>query len=71
MSMNTDQIHGHKGRILVVDDRPEYLQLLFNILSEQGYTVHLAPSGELALQFLELMLPDLILLDLRMPGMDG
>jgi PAS domain S-box-containing protein len=66
-----EQEKAHLGRILVVDDTTANLQLLTKILSEHGYAVHPASDGELALKFVRLMLPDLILLDIRMPGMDG
>ena len=58
-------------RILVVDDTPANLQLLTNLLKEQGYIVHPASDGKLALEFIQTTRPDLILLDIRMPGMDG
>ena len=57
--------------ILVVDDTPENLQLFVQILGEQGYTVRPAPEGELALEYAKMTPPDLILLDVKMPGMDG
>ncbi|MEG3859404.1 ATP-binding response regulator [Microcoleus sp. herbarium12] len=57
--------------ILIIDDSPENLHLLRGILSAAGYKVHLAPSGKLALKFIESNLPDLILLDIMMPQMDG
>ncbi|MBN2117041.1 MAG: two-component system response regulator [Anaerolineales bacterium] len=60
-----------KASILVVDDTPENLQLLMGILAEHGYDVRVAPDGELALKFVRTTLPDLILLDIKMPGMDG
>jgi CheY-like chemotaxis protein len=58
-------------QILVVDDSSANLQLLMKHLAEQGYTVYPASDGELALEFVQSILPDLILLDIRMPGMDG
>ena len=58
-------------KILVVDDATANLQLLTNLLTAQGYTVYPASDGELALEFVRSTLPDLILLDIRMPGMDG
>jgi formate hydrogenlyase transcriptional activator len=61
----------HKGSILVIDDEPANLKLLMNILTEQGYSVHPANEGELGLQFVKHTLPDLVLVDIRMPGMDG
>jgi PAS domain S-box-containing protein len=59
------------NRILVVDDTTANLQLLTRLLTAHGYTVHPASDGELALEFVRSTLPDLILLDIRMPGMDG
>jgi len=57
--------------ILIVDDTPENLTVLRQILSEQGYQVRPAISGEIALRAVQADLPDLILLDIVMPGMDG
>lgn len=69
---NQERIKGtQSGRILVVDDTAANLQLLTNLLTEEGYTVHPASDGALALQFVQNILPDLILLDIRMPGLDG
>jgi diguanylate cyclase (GGDEF)-like protein/PAS domain S-box-containing protein len=59
------------GRILVVDDTPSNLRLLINLLKQHAYVVHPATSGQAAFRFLETTLPDLILLDVMMPGMDG
>jgi len=60
-----------KGQILVVDDEPDSLALLTSVLVEEGYQVRPADSGKLALAFVETSPPDLILLDMRMPDMDG
>ena len=60
-----------KGSILAVDDTTDSLRVLTNILKAEGYRVQPADSGELALAFLAGDLPDLILLDVRMPGIDG
>ncbi len=56
---------------MVVDDDSESLALLTSILTGAGYRVHPADSGELALASIDAVRPDLILLDMRMPGMDG
>jgi PAS domain S-box-containing protein len=56
---------------LVVDDNPDHLNLLKKILSLAGYTVRPVLSGKLALRAVESTLPDLILLDIMMPQMDG
>jgi signal transduction histidine kinase len=60
-----------ESTVLVVDDTPTNLQVLFDLLSEQGYRVAIAKNGETALQRLQSYLPDLILLDVMMPGIDG
>jgi signal transduction histidine kinase len=60
-----------KGRILVVDDTLESLQLLARLLGAEGYQVLPASSGELALAAVAANPPDLILLDLLMPGIGG
>lgn len=57
--------------ILIVDDTPENLHLLTRILSEQGYRVRSAPSGARALATIQKEPPDLVLLDILMPEMDG
>lgn len=57
--------------ILIIDDTPENLRLLLGMLNEEGYQVRAAPSGKLALNAIERNLPDLILLDILMPEMDG
>ncbi|MDU0458671.1 MAG: response regulator [Geobacteraceae bacterium] len=61
----------NRGTILVVDDTPEALRVLAGILQPEGYRVRPANSGELALASIAAQHPDLILLDIRMPGMDG
>ena len=57
--------------VLIVDDIPENLSLLHDALDETGYTVLVATNGETALQRARKSLPDVILLDALMPGMDG
>ncbi len=57
--------------ILIVDDNTENLTLLSNLLKEEGFNVFPADSGELALASLDERKPDLILLDIRMKGIDG
>jgi phosphoserine phosphatase RsbU/P len=58
-------------RILVVDDTPANIQTLSAILKEKGYQLSVATNGKQALQVLEKLQPDLILLDVMMPEMDG
>lgn len=57
--------------ILVVDDTPASLKLIQEILSNTGYRVRLATDGDLALRSAKAQPPSLVLLDIRMPGMDG
>ncbi len=60
-----------RATVLVVDDNPDNLSLLTSLLRGQGYDVRPAISGALALKTVQLDLPDLILLDVKMPEMDG
>jgi signal transduction histidine kinase len=59
------------GLILIVDDTPTNLDVISEALSDAGYTVAIATSGERALKQVERRSPDLILLDVMMPGIDG
>ena len=61
----------NKGNILVVDDTPANLQLLESVLDDTGYEVRTSISGEAALKSIEIQSPDIILLDIMMPEMDG
>jgi DNA-binding response OmpR family regulator/DNA-binding CsgD family transcriptional regulator len=62
----------HAGkRILIVDDVPDNLAVLFDLLTQRGFRVFAADSGEQALTKLHSIAPDLILLDVLMPGLDG
>jgi len=57
--------------ILIVDDAPDNLSVLRKLMVEQGYQTFVANSGERALEIARRVHPDLILLDVIMPGMDG
>lgn len=59
------------NRILLVEDEPVNIQAVSGILKDQGYQVSVATSGAKALEVLTRVRPDLILLDVMMPGMDG
>lgn len=60
-----------KGNILIVDDTPSNLRLLSSMLHQHGYEVRSAISGLVALKAIERFHPDLVLLDINMPVMDG
>jgi len=57
--------------ILIVDDAPANLGLLRTMMLQQGYHTFVASSGERAIEIAQRMRPDLVLLDIMMPGMDG
>lgn len=59
------------GNIVIVDDQPNNLRVLSGILQQAGYKVRPTLDGEVALISIKASPPDLILLDIRMPGMDG
>ncbi|NJK73032.1 MAG: response regulator [Microcoleus sp. SU_5_6] len=69
--MNQSNSPTFRGSILIVDDSQNNLSLLDRILSKRGYKVRVASSGKFALEAVELAQPDLILLDIMMPDMDG
>lgn len=60
-----------KASILIVDDQPDNLRALSAILQYEGFKVRKAASGTMALETIHAQLPDLLLLDIRMPQMDG
>ncbi|HZC82266.1 MAG TPA: response regulator [Nitrospiraceae bacterium] len=59
------------AKILVIDDELGIRDLLDTLLSEKGYDVILADSGEKGLEVFRRARPDVVVLDLKMPGMDG
>ena len=71
MDMISDSKKTYQGNILVVDDTPENLHLLSGILTKKGYQVRPVPNGKLALSAAHRIPPDLVLLDIMMPEMDG
>src|SRR5919199_5402787 len=69
--MFSDRTSSTKVDILVVDDIPDNLRLLSTMLAERGYKVRKAISGQMAFISAKTALPDVILLDINMPGMNG
>jgi CheY-like chemotaxis protein len=59
------------GKVLVVDDEPEVRQVLLEFLASRGYDVTAAAGGAEAVALVETIKPDLVLLDVAMPSMDG
>ena len=60
-----------KPKIMIIDDTPENLKILELLLFENNYKVYAFPSGNMAIQAAELNPPDLVLLDINMPNMNG
>jgi len=69
--MNPSDIVLTGSRILIVDDSPENLRVLRQALEPEGYSILIATNGESALRIAQNATPDLILLDIQMPGIDG
>ncbi|MGA9379667.1 MAG: response regulator, partial [Phormidium sp.] len=69
--MNKSKSLQYKADILIVDDTPDNLRLLSNMLMSQGYQVRKAINGQLALKGVQISQPDLILLDINMPEING
>ncbi|NEP01038.1 MAG: hybrid sensor histidine kinase/response regulator [Symploca sp. SIO2E9] len=69
--MNRNQSDANTGNILVVDDTPENLRLLSTMLTDHGYKVRKVINGKLALDAAQVNPPDLILLDIMMPQLNG
>ena len=69
--MSEQQSSKPRVNILAVDDTPDNLRLLSSILADHEYDVRTASNGKFALQSAQTAPPDLILLDIKMPGMDG
>ncbi len=59
------------GNLLVVDDEPQIIQVVAGILQDEGFEVTTAPDGETALKLAAAEPPDLVLLDINLPGLDG
>lgn len=69
--MNVNIALSPQAEVLVVEDTPASLDLLSELLSQAGYAVRPAPDGRMALRSAQARPPELILLDVRMPGIDG
>ena len=69
--MSQDSADLTNATILIVDDIPANLNILCQALEREGYSIIAAPSGEVALRIVAQTQPDLILLDIMMPELDG
>ena len=69
--MTDEQLNARKGNVLIVDDTLPNLRVLAKMLTQNGYLVRGVPSGAMALAAATSEPPDLILLDIMMPGIDG
>ena len=69
--MGNQQADTHRGDILIVDDDLSSLNILTSMLTAEGYEVRGVPDGSMALTVIETQPPELVLLDIQMPGMDG
>lgn len=65
------QIDVNNARVLIVDDTPENIQLLGSMLKSEGYQLNIAQNGLQAIDMVKKVKPDLILLDVMMPELDG
>jgi two-component system nitrogen regulation response regulator GlnG len=71
VSLGGQQEKGMGPRILLVDDDIDLLDTLVRLLGRQGYTCRVASSGDEGIRAMEAESPDVVVTDLRMPGMDG
>jgi serine phosphatase RsbU (regulator of sigma subunit) len=69
--MNSDTTSTSKADVLIVDDAPDHLHLVSTILTKEGYQVRTATNGSAALESVESRRPDLILLDINIPELNG
>lgn len=71
LATHTASVSEISSRILIVDDNPTNLKVLSDALRDQGWNTLVATDGESAIEQIEYAMPDLILLDVMMPGIDG
>src|SRR6056297_2553174 len=64
-------IEQQQGNILIVDDDPYTLEMITNILERNGYSTRAAERGKKALEIIKTQNPDLLLLDINLPDMNG
>jgi DNA-binding response OmpR family regulator len=67
----SESAHGNRGSILVVDDEPTIAEVVARYLEHAGYTTEIAHDGALAVDVAAALRPDLVVLDMKLPRMDG
>ncbi|MBD3403968.1 response regulator, partial [candidate division GN15 bacterium] len=67
----SDNVATQQARILVVDDEPEITEIVETFLTESGYAVSVENSPQNAIETIRQFKPDLVLLDIMMPQVDG
>lgn len=70
-SQDVTEMSHRRARILIVDDEKDICDLLFRILEKEGFNPIVAQDGQSALEMIRLGMPELVVTDVRMPGMDG
>jgi sigma-B regulation protein RsbU (phosphoserine phosphatase) len=71
VTIKLEQIPNHERDILIVDDHEAYLDIMEDMLQEEGYSIRKARSGRQALEKVGERIPDLVIMDVRMGAMDG
>lgn len=69
--MGEKKLKNKQKKVLIVDDEPQICQLISDYLEKRGFLTQVAHDGKMALQFVKDVKPDLIILDIVMPVMDG
>jgi CheY-like chemotaxis protein len=62
---------GDKAKIVAIDDEREFIRTIDQFFTARGHEVHVAATGATGLQLIDACRPDVVLVDLKMPGMDG
>lgn len=71
LAFQTPDVPLARGRVVIAEDEPEIREVIAEALSLEGYSVEAVAHGRAALDVIERMVPDVLLLDMRMPILDG
>lgn len=69
--METNLTGPAEAKVLIVDDEKDFCEILFHVVKQAGFTAQVANDGPMALEIIRVDSPDIVLLDIRMPGIDG